>query len=429
MNIFLRKSILIALLFVACQPPYSNQVLPTYTTPTSSMPIITSIATQTFVASPSITLTLFDQNTRVLELPRWVRYSFPGGILALPYGDAVTDRPSKFVLVNPDTGETFVVDLQREFYHYLWSDSENIAFFHEGDCDRSPKYISELDTFSGTLSVYESNNYPKYILDCYPNSDDEMVRLNHEFNELAVELVNPSSGEISLLTNPNDGVSDISIQISPYDDFVAVVQFDGEFEMAETRKPVYGNQISIFDLKTQELILQYSEEQGILSEVSFIDYANLAYMRGNTPCLIMILSQFKKCVHNIPNRFPDSTIILSKNSYHDTPWFRFLYFSQQQGGYCAYDIISGGLGCVTDRFPIFNNQFVINYSLSSFGHYVLLEYSSDGCPVLWCAYPENTYLALIDFQEGELFELGSSDSYYLSGLFRPLHPDPWQPWR
>ncbi|HKY53622.1 MAG TPA: hypothetical protein VJM08_04910, partial [Anaerolineales bacterium] len=100
----------------------------------------------------------------------------------------------------------------------------------------------------------------------------------------------------------------------------------------------------------------------------------------------------------------------------------------EKGGYCSYDLVSGGLGCLTDRFFSFHNRFVINYSFSYYGHYRLIEYSGDGCPVSWCDYPENTYLALSN-QEGELFELGSSDFYYISSLFRPLRPDPWQPWR
>jgi hypothetical protein len=229
------------------------------------------------------------------------------------------------------------------------------------------------------------------------------------------------------LTAPSDGVTDISVQLSPYNDFLAVVQFDGDFKFPETNEPIYGNTISIFDLRTRQLTLQYFEEQGILSEVSFIDYSNLAYMRGNTPCLVMILSQVKKCVHNIPKRFPDSTIILAQNSYHDSR-LQFLYFSQEKGGYCSYDLIGGGLGCLIDRFSVFHNRFVINYSFSYYGHYRLIEYSGNGCPVFWCDYPENTYLALSN-QEGELFELGSSDFYYISSLFRPLRPDPWQPWR
>jgi len=426
MNTLIRTMTLIIFLVAACQPIESTNVS------ASTPEIIETAITQTRTVIPTQTevpIVIESQgSTKYLELPEWVRRSWPGGILVLPYGDAINDRPSRSILVNPDNGETFIVDLQKEFYHYYWRDNEHVVFFHEGDCGGSPEIISELSVFSGILQEYETKNHPEYVLGCYSNSDDEIVRLNYKFSELAVEFVDPSNGAISLLTDPNDGITDISIELSPGKNFVAIVQFDGDFKFPESRVPIYGNQISVYDLRTQRLILQYAEEQGILSETSFIDYSNLAYIRGNTPCLIMILSLLKKCIHNIPNQFPDSTIILSKNSHEDTT-LRFLYFSQQQGGYCFYNINTGGLGCPTDRFSTFNNQIVINYSLSSFGHYLLVEYDSDGCPVPWCDYREKPRLGLIDLYDGELFELGLSDNFYLSDFFRPLHPDPWQPWR
>lgn len=426
-RIFLDKSLLILLFLVACQPTTITRMVPTSTLQEPTPPPVTFVAIQTPMVSPSVTPAPFAENSQILELPRWVQYSFPGGILALPYGDGITEKPSRLIFVNPEDGETFIVELQKDFYHYLWKDDENIVFLHEGDCNGLPKFISELNIPSGLLWIRENTgDLPRNIRDCYFSRDADVVRLNHESKESVVEYVDPISGEVSLLTDPDDGVSDISMELSPYDHYVAIVQFDGEFEMPKTRGPVYGNTISIFDLRTHKLILQYSEEQGVFSEVSFIDEVSLAYMRQNTPCLILILSQIKRCVHNIPNQFPDATIILVQNSHHDSS-LQFLYFSQEEGGYCAYDIIGGALGCLTDRFSVFHNQFIINYSSSYYGHYRLIEYSSDGCPEPWCENPETTYLALVN-QEGELFELGSSDRYYLSSLFRPLRPNPWLPW-
>ncbi|HNQ95785.1 MAG TPA: hypothetical protein PKK96_15315 [Anaerolineales bacterium] len=429
MKIDLRKSVLLALFLVACQPTNMNQVSPKITPVFPSVPTEASIMTSTTEVKPTIASTPVDQNPRVIELPRWVNSSFPGGILALPYGDGIPDKPSRLVFVNPDDGENFIIELQKEFYFYSWRDSENIVFLHEGDCAGSPKYISELNIFSGALRIYENKgDLPKNILNCHLDLEYGTVRLNNGYEESALEYIDPLIREVSLLTDPNDGITDISIELSQYDRFVAVVQFAGEIEMPETRKPFYGNRVSLFDLRTRRLVLQFSEEQSILPEVSFIDEVTLAYMRENTPCLILILSQVKKCVHNIPNRFPDSTIILSQNSYQDAGNLRFLYFSQQKGGYCSYGLIDGGLGCLDDHFAVLRDQFIINYSLSYYGHYVLIEYDSKGCPVGWCDFPEDTKLALIDFNEGELFELGSSNSYYLSEKFRPFQPDPWLPW-
>jgi hypothetical protein len=428
MTIFIKKLILITLFLAACQSTFPDQVSPINTAPLPSTPIETFTPVKSLQVIPSVASTPFDQNPRVIGVPEWARFSFPGGILALAYGDATNSHPSKSMLVNPDNGETFIVDLQKDFYHYYWIDNEHIVFFHEGDCGGFPEFISELSVFTGLLQTYGIENYSKSILGCYPNPNDGLVRLNYGFSERAVEFVDRSSGAVSLLTNPNDGVTDISVELSPHNDFAAVIQFDGEFEFPQSSMPIYGNKISIFDLTSQRIILQYTEEQGILSEVSFVNDANLAYMRENTPCLIMISSQLKKCIHNIPNRFPDSTIMLSENSHEDAT-LRFLHFTQQQGDYCFYNISTGGLGCPTDRFFAFHNQIIINYSLSSFGHYLLVEYDSKGCPVPWCDYREKPQIGVIDFYEGELFELGDSDSFWISEIFRPVHPDPWQPWR
>lgn len=426
MGTLIRTVALIAFSIAACIPTRSANV-------STSTPEIgeTSTALPQTADAPQLVIPTVVQNQetrRDIELPEWVSGSFPGGILVLPYSNAPGNRPSKSILVNPDDGETFIIDLQEEFYHYYWRDSEHVVFFHNGDCGGLPETISDIDLFNSTLQEYSAKSHPEYILSCYFNSDDEIVRLNYEFSELAVEFVDPSGGAISFLTDPNDGITDISVELSPSKNFVAVVQFVGDFEFPGSRVPVYGNQISIYDLRTQRLILYYTEEQGIFSETSFINYGTLAYMRGNTPCLIMILSLLKKCIHNIPNQFPDSTIILSKNSHEDST-LRFLHFSPRKGGYCFYNIITGGLGCPTDRFSTFDNQFVINYSLSSFGHFLLVEYDSKGCPLPWCDYAENPHLGLIDFYDGELFELGLSENFFIQTFFRPLHPDPWQPWR
>lgn len=428
MTTFLREAVLIMLFLVACQPINSNQIPPKITPTLPLTPTETFIPTQTLEVIPSITSTPFDQNPRVIELPRWVRYSFPGGTLALPYGDSANSNPSKVMFLNPDDGEKLFVDLPKEFYYYYWKDHEHIVFFHDGNCDTSPQYISDLNVSDGHLQIYTVETYPGKILGCYFDPDDEIVRINNSFPEKEVEYIDPSSGEVFRLTDPNDGITDISLQLSPYNNFLAVVQFDGDFNTLEADDIIYGNKISIFNLENRQLILQYSEEQGILSEVSFIDGSNLAYMRKNTPCLIMIWSQIKKCIHNIPNRFPDSTIILAQNSYHNSR-LQFLYFSQQKGGFCSYDLIGGGLGCITDHFSTLHDQKIINYSSSYYSHYLLIEYSDQGCPVFWCDYPENTYLAVINFNEGELIELGNSNLYSLSDLYRPLRPDPWQPWR
>ncbi len=385
-----------------------------------------SILTETPEPQISEVVTGFQENTKYFELPEWVKISPYGGLLVLPYRDDI-DRPTRAIFVNPENGETFIINLEKEFYYYYWRDNDHIIFFHGLSCNETPEFISELNVYTGVLQKYLAKDHPEFILNCYFDPDDEIVRLNREYSELAVEFVDPSNGNVSLLTDPNDGITDISIEQS-YNAYVAVVQFKGDFEFSEHWQPEYGNQISIIDIRTKRIVLQYYEEQGILSEVSFIDYSNLVYMRENTPCLIMILSLVKNCIHKIPNQFPNSTIILSKNSELDFERIRFLYFSEEQGGYCFYHILSGGLGCPTDSFEVFENQIVTNYSFSSGGHYLLLEYDSKGCPRPWCDNFDNPKLALIDLHDGELFEIGFANDFFINPFLMPLQPNPWRPW-
>ncbi|HET9910364.1 MAG TPA: hypothetical protein VFQ13_00675 [Anaerolineales bacterium] len=427
MRLLFRITILLTSFLFACQPLKPTDISPPTVlrelTPSAAE---TPVTTQTTIVYPSLATATSEEKIKTIELPEWVKRSWTGGLLVLPYRDAAGGRPSKSILVNPDNGDTFIVDLQKEFYHYYWRNNEHVVFFHEGDCKGSPEMISELNVFTSILQVYQAKDHPEYVVSCTPDSGDEIVRINYEHSEATVEFVEPSSGAISFLTNPDDGVTDISIEVSAYEQYVAVVQFDGDFEFPDFRLPVYGNKISIYDLRTQRLVLQYSEEEGILSEVSYISYGNLAYMRGNTPCLIMIVSLSKKCIHNIPNQFPDATIILSEPDYA-VGRLGFLYFSQHQGGYCFYNIFAGGIGCPTDYLPAFKNQIIINHSLSPSGNYLLVEYDREGCPVPWCGHADESRVGLINLTNGELFELGASDQYYLGDLFRPLHPDPWRP--
>jgi hypothetical protein len=294
----------------------------------------------------------------------------------------------------------------------------------------SQEFITELDISAGVFQTYTAKDHPEYVQDCYPLPDpgEELTRINPEFSERTVEFIDPSTGNVSLLTNPNDGVTDISDKVSPEKNYVAIVQFRGDFEMPEMWQPLYGNQISIYDLHTRNLVLQFAEDQGILSQVSFVNYNNLVYMRENTPCLVMISSLSKKCIHNIPQKFPDATVILGEPLY-EIGRIGFLYFSfypQHHGGYCFYDIYSGGIGCPTDRFPSLDDQIVINHSLSPDEHYLLIEYDRKGCPVPWCDNFDTPQLAVIDLNDAQLFQIGPAN-LSSSDIFRPIHPNPWRP--
>ena len=421
------------LVSAACQPLVST---PSSQVPRSPTPLDEAFPERletfdpTIPPSPIMTVTASEPAADMIELPEWVR-SPSKEILFLTYQDDPTKRPSKAIFVNPDTGERNVVDLSDEYYFYYWTDAGHLIFFHGKNCDTLPEFITDLDVATGALQKYVAMDYPEYVRDCYrsASSENELTRINMELDERTVELIDPSTGTTSLLTNPDDGVTDISHTVSPGGNYVAVVQHRGNFEMPEMWEPVYGNQISIYDLATQKLVLQFAEEQRILSEVSFVNYNNLVYMRENTPCLVMISSLSKKCIHNIPQRFPGATVILSE-PLDSLGWIGFLYFSvdsQHQGGYCFYDIYTGGLGCPTDRFPGLEGQVVTNHSLSPDEHYLLIEYDRQGCPMPWCDNFDNPQLAVIDLNEAQFFEIGPSDTLSATDSSRPKQPNPWRP--
>lgn len=105
-----------------------SKFLPCYCTSTLALTEPSTKIQTALDVIPLITSTPFD-------LPHWVKYSFLGGILALPYRGTTSVNPSKVVLINPEDGDKFFIELSKEFYSYYWRKSETIVFFHEGDCD------------------------------------------------------------------------------------------------------------------------------------------------------------------------------------------------------------------------------------------------------------------------------------------------------
>jgi hypothetical protein len=108
-----KKLLLHVFFLVACQSIGSVQTSSEKATPPPASTEI-FVATQTLEMIPSPTFTPFYLSYRVIEVPRWVSHSFPGGILALPFKASSEVNPDKFIFVNPNTGETFIVDLHKE---------------------------------------------------------------------------------------------------------------------------------------------------------------------------------------------------------------------------------------------------------------------------------------------------------------------------
>lgn len=387
---------LLAFVIVACQSVESVAT----STPTP-------ITTKTPPVQIQATIPTATENQELInfiELPGWVK-SPENNIILLSYREEPDELRSKFMLVNPDDGDNIIIGLSQSYYHHYWENSNHIVFLHDGECDKTPKQITELDILQSTLRTYEIEDYLKPIKNCsYNYESDKTARINVDSTEPTIEVIDSITGEYFPLTSQNDGVSDISYKISPNRKYISVLQHKGIYKFSELWLPIYGSEISIYDLQNRNLILKFDEGQEISSRVLFMDSNKLVYTRDNTPCLIMILSLTKKCIHTISQKFPNKTIVLG-DPLSDPRKLSFLYFSGEQGGFCFYDIYSGEMNCPTENFPSLNGQIILNYSLSPDENYFLFDYSNKGCPPPWCDYSGEPYFAVIDIRESQLHEI------------------------
>lgn len=440
MRTFIPKIILISFLLASCTPRERIEVKPTNNlpelTPSKS---VSQKATQvkedfpkgiqniepTIALSPVVSTPTSTPDVTFIELPAWVKNP-ENNLILFTYDDS-TGRSSKIGFFNPEDGERAIIKLPYEIYEYFWKDSNHIVFL-QGYCDEPPQNITELDISQGTLRSSDTKDFPEAIQSCYSSVDveQETIKVDASLEEPTVEIVDSSSGEWLRLTDPSDGMSDIAYEVSPNRDYVAIVQIKGKYTFPEMWQPLFGNQVSIYHLPDRKLLATFNDEQKVSSMLLFTDNENLIYVREDTPCVVMILLFSKKCIHNISNRFPDATIILG-DSLVNPKKFSFLYFgfSPHQGGFCFYDLFSGEIDCPTNHFDSLRGQTVMNYALSPDNKYLLFEYDYKGCPAPWCDYAGDPQLAVINIDENQLFDLGSSSIYQALDIFRMSSP--WRP--
>ncbi len=432
MKVFVPVLFLFMFVITACQPTgtvmmtATNSPLPVTLTPTKTL---TATRTSLPTFTPTFVSTSTPENeSRYIELPDWVKDA-ENNILLLPYlTDTDTpEQPSKFIFVNPKNGEQAWVELSKKYYFYYWKDTNHVVFLQEGWCDeKQPDYIAELDIPTGKIWDRDVSEYPELVRDnCYYfDKEEKNVKTNWELPELTVETFDPSLGNTYQLTNPNDGINDISYELSPNKNYIAIVQIRGKYEYSELVQPEYGKLISIYSLPDRRLLMTFDEGRDISTDVMFLDNENLVYVREDTPCLVMIASLEKKCIRNISEKFPGATIIIG-DPLSDPKRMAFIYFGpEHHGGFCFYDLRSGALDCPTDHFPIFDKQIIINYSLSPNEKYLLVAYDRKGCPFPWCDYFAGPLWAVIDIEGGQLFTFGYANPY---PFYRPVQPSPWRP--
>ena len=397
-------------------------------TDTTVPPTATPTLTPTLIM-PSPTATSFPVmvvgGDGEIDLPDWVADPV-NNILLLPELEGDHGRPTKFKLVNPDSGERVIVELSKEYYFHYWKDPDHIVFLQVGYCDETPRYISELDISTGTLWEGEAKDYLGEIQDCYYfwGLEDDGISINRNLPEPTIEIVDAGNGRQVALTSQTDGYSDLYYKSSPNRDFLAVVQVTRNFVFPELRQPIYGNQISIYHVQDRRLLARFSEEGEIATQILFLDNENLIYVRGDTPCFISILSNSRECINTVAQKFPGATVILGE-PLSNPHKFSFLYFHStlSQSGFCFYDLFSEDLDCPSSGFSRLDRETIINYSLSPDEKHLLLQYDRKGCPLPWCDYFAGSHWELINIDENMLYDLGPAEI----DQFRPVQPSPWRP--
>lgn len=337
-------------------------------------------------------------------MPVWVKNTSNNILLSLE--DIDGSRDAQIRMVNSQTGDHLDIDVQREFYFYYWKDFRTITFLQGGDCLDPPTTIFEIDIWDYSLKEFDAYYYPDKIRNCYSYAN-ENIAIDYDAFEPFVTVTDTVSGEAYLLTNPNDGIVDISFRVSPDKKFVAVSQAAIGYEYSEIWIPYVGNQISIYRLSDQTLVMTITEDVELASITFLPDSNKIIYLREDTPCLIVVSSKSKKCIHNIPQAFPDSRIYLGE-PLQDSQLIGFIYLNNNihHGGVCFYDLVTGEINCPTDNFDELNEFSIINYSLSPDDKYLLIIYDGKGCP--WCDYARNPQIAVMDFSGTEMHYLGDS---------------------
>lgn len=399
--------ILIPFLLIACQPPQAVNT----STPTPNPTLTPLFPTKT--ATPT-----FQENTKHIELPEWVNNP-ENNILLLRYNESGSPY-SKFMLFNFVTNENVLIDLNLPYYEYYWEDKNIIVFLHDGVCDVTPKYVTEFDITKGVLHTYKIENYLKPVKNCtYNYIYDNTARINKDKPESVVEVLDSVTGDYVPLTSNNDGLSDISFKVSPDGTYIFILQYKGIYEFSELWRPINGSVLSIFNIESRSLIMKLDEEQEISSDILFIDDNNLVFTRDRTtPCLIMISSLTKKCMHTIPEKLNSATVVLGEPLL-DSHKINFLYFSGERGGVCFYDIYDGKINCPTQNFQELDEQIILIYDLSPDEKQLLFLYSYKGCPAPYCDYSGEISLAIIDINSNYLYQLPKSTSFRWDSVWRP----------
>jgi hypothetical protein len=283
-----------------------------------------------------------------------------------------------------------------------------------------------LDLSDGSLARVTPNDamitkysFATWICDFRPQTSpaqEYSLSIDLIQEEMTVFLVNNQTGEWQILTDPTDGIQDGDAVFSPGSKYFIVLQSKNR-DILYSSIPRTGDQISIYDFLRRSVVMTFQDTE--INSLMFLgDNQKFIYMRGwDTPCVVDILLQTKKCIHMIPDRFPHELIELSGLTADYTRLIFYHYSSTTgyPGGLCFYNLQTGDLNCPADRLAILKDRAVTEYILSPDEKYFTFTYE-DSCPSCDSA-GLHSGLAVIGRDGKNFYDLGVSNSPHWGGIY------------
>jgi hypothetical protein len=370
--------------------------------PTNTKIPIPPTATKEFIETPDILVTTMVDGVLYVKLPEWIKKAGNEAILLW--------NSSGVELVNSETGEKTFFSINQEIKHAYWKDAMHIEILIGKYCSDPTIEISELSLVDGLLVTYKTQDRPDLDPNCYEEYKAGAVRFNWDDPEQPVIVVDQVTGKMTFLTDPNDGITDAGLYISPDGKYAAVGQITGEYVRSDLWLPPSYDQISLYRIADGALIFQESTDRDYYSIDFFPDSKTLLYFGENIPCVVDIASAIKMCIIEIPQMYPKGMIYPGVPS-HDSSKFGFIYSPDVSGvgKLCFYTMDTKSVDCPTEKFSDLNGYRIVNYSLSPNEKYVIFVYTNKGCPPPWCDNFGEIYVAVMDINGKNKFSLGDFD--------------------
>lgn len=330
-----------------------------------------ALATITPTSTPTA-IPLLTPSMEVIDFPQWLKNPITN-ILAYRKQDEDGNMPLAITFLNPDTAEQFEIETP-EFTYFFWHDSQSLILV-QGDC-KAPDQLTIVDTNTGSINQYTYQDSPvkeiKCLFESSPDRYQTDIKWDENFEGYAV-LIDTQTGGEKTFTIPGDGIYDGRAYISPNNKYIVILQSKNP-DMLEGPGPAIADRIEVYTINDGNLVMTINEEIGMTFDMFYPDNdEKFIVLRKNTPCIIEIDNQQKKCILNITNTFPDSSIYLGYFTNGEKK-LGFIYANHNSGGLCFYDLFTGDISCPTSGLSLLEDHYLISYQLSPDQQYILLLY-------------------------------------------------------